>query len=116
MSLTPEEQIIDLQALAGPLLDEVFTFVSGETKDKAPLAAELSRRMAIYAARGDREGMNLVIGRAAAAVQDSKLEAEATFERILTLAGNLLLDVAEKLLPRVIGAFGSNLSNLLEGP
>jgi len=101
--MLPEEKAIDLQDLAKPLIQEIFSLLKGEVTDKGPLAAELARRMAIYAARGDQAGMGLVIGRAAAAVQASKLEAEASFEKMLNIAGAFLFDVAENFLPRLIG-------------
>jgi len=107
--VSPEEKVIELKALADPLLKEIFSLVKGEA-DKAPLATELARRMAIYASRGDQAGMGLVRGRAAAMLQESKLEAEAAFGRMLEVAGNFLMDVAETVLPRFIKSLEEKIS------
>lgn len=100
--MNPEEKVIELKALADPLINRLFLLVKGEAEEKGPLAAEMARRMAIYAARGDVAGMGLIRGRVAAAIQDSKLEVEDAFDDALNIIGGFLMDVAETVLPRFI--------------
>ena len=84
------------------LLGEVFKHVKGEALPKAQLMARLSQRMAVYASRGDTLGMEIIVGRIAANLQALKLEAEAGFERFIQIAGAFLIDVADKVLPRLL--------------